>query len=122
MLDFDSVVSNFSSFSGLDIKQSKQFSNIINLSISYVLRNLKPTASPSSHKDILSMVAASIAYHKYCLIQQSVDKNSSIKLGDVSIQSDASQTTDASLKLQNEFISLASDILDFPHFIFKQVP
>lgn len=121
MIDLKKVLTDFSSLSGLTTPESEKQANVIKLSIDYVIRNLKPGVDIESNKDLLSMLAASIAYHKYVLISESLNSSSSVKLGDVSISSNSISTVKMASNLKKEFVSLASHLLLTNNFIFLKV-
>lgn len=121
MIDFDIVLKDFIFISGLSEDEAKKQSNLINLSIDYVVNNLKPGVDINSNLNLLSMLSASIAYHKYVFIKESLNSSSSVKLGDISITSNSQSSIKIADTLKNEFISSASHLLLSPNFIFRQV-
>ena len=60
MIDFDIVLKDFISISGLSEDDAKKQSNLINLSIDYVVNNLKPGVDINSNLNLLSMLSASV--------------------------------------------------------------
>ncbi len=121
LLDIKNVFDDFLSLSGLSTEEANKHKNLVKIATDYVLFNLKPGVDITANKNLLSMLAASIAYHKYVLIQESLANNSSIKLGEISINSNSSSMIKSAEKLKKEFISLSSHLLLLPNFIFKQI-
>ncbi|MBP0979372.1 MAG: hypothetical protein J6C55_01845 [Oscillospiraceae bacterium] len=121
MLDLNTVLTDFISISGLTLEESKKQSNLIEISIDYIKTNLKPGVDIESNKKLLSMLVASIAYHKYILIKESLSSSSCVKLGDISINSSSESLIKTAEKLKKEFTSLASHLLLSPNFIFRHV-
>ena len=121
MIDFQSVFSDFINISGLSETEAKKQNKLINLAIDYLHTNLKPGIDIDANKNLLSMLAAAIAYHKYMLIKESSMLESSIKLGDVSVSTNSSSSIKSANNLKNDLLSLASHLLLTPNFIFRQV-
>ncbi len=121
MIDLDSALNDFCSISGLSKEESSQYINIINLAIDYVLQNLKPGVDFDKNRNLLSMLVAAIAYHKYVLIKESLNNNSSVKLGDISVSSNSNTNVKIAYNLKKEFTSLASHLLLSPNFIFRGI-
>ncbi len=121
MLELKTVLPDFTAISGLTTEEAKKQTNLINLAIGYVMRSLKPGVDVKMNEDILSMLAASVAYHKYILIKESLNSTSSIKLGDLAVNSNPISNIKMAENLKNEFISLAGHLLLSPNFIFRQV-
>lgn len=121
MFDLNTVLTDFISISGLSLEEAKKQSNLIKIAIDYVKDNLKPGIDIKSNINLLSMLAASVAYHKYILIKESLNSSSCVKLGDISIKSDSKSSIKIAEKLKKEFSSLASNLLLSPYFIFRHI-
>jgi len=121
MLNKTKVLDNFISLCGISTQEAQKYDNILVLSIDYVKRNLKPGVDINANQDILNILAAAIANHKYLLVTESMNSNSAIRIGDISISSNSKEAIHMADKLKKEITSLASHLLLSPNFIFRQV-
>lgn len=115
------VKKEFKLISGLTDEEIEEQTGLIDLAMDYVKSNIKQNVDIKKNENILSMLIASIAYHKYVLIKESSQTETSVRLGDVSVSTNGKTAVDAANNLKNEMISLASHLLLSPNFIFRQV-
>lgn len=125
VLDAKNVLKDFCFVSGISSEEVEDQNNLINnlikIAIDYVMLNIKPGTDVKSNQNLLSMFAATIAYHKYVLVQESLTNNSSVKIGDISINSNSNSVIKSAENLKKEFTSLASHLLLLPNFVFRQI-
>ena len=122
MIEVETVLKNFMSISNTSEEEAHPHINLIKIATNFVNKAIKPGVNSSQENiNLLSMLAASIAYYEYVLIQEANNSILALKIGETSANSNFKNSISAAKNLRDNFISSASHLIYPPNFIFRPV-
>lgn len=108
MLDYSKVIRQFGIFSGLDSRETGQWTELCIACTDELVRQIVPETDVETWQERLTAAAAALAFYRYALLQSC--EGSGIKLGDLAV-SGSGNIADKAVQVRDEFMVMAAPVL-----------